>query len=316
MQLTLIGLGTATTSMALALKKATSEIQIVGHDPDPLLVARAKKLEAVDKTHWNLPASCEDADMIIIDVGLADLASTLEIIGEDLKEDVVIIALSSVPSAVLKVERSLPSTVSLISALPISPAFAFPEHLEPSADWLVGNPIFLAISTSVAPDAVDRASTLVSAFGAIPRFADAAEMDGLAAVGEQLPLIVALALAAQFQDVSGFRDRLDASGGQLALLGAALQVPATKVSEEWIANRATLVPAIDACIKELDNIRLRIQTEDNEALTEALKRAAETGQVWVTGEERQEKRSIPRPKGWLRTMFLGGAFKRKSVDED
>ncbi len=317
MQLSLIGLGLTTTSMALALKRATSEITIVGNDPDPLLSARAKKLEAVDKIHWNLPALCENADMIIIDVGLSELGKTLQVIRQDLKEDVVIIALSSVPSSVLSVQDMLPETANLIGALPISPAFAFPEHLDPSVDWLVGIPVFLAISACVSPSAADRASTLVSAFGAIPRFADAAELDGMAAVGEQLPLVIALSLAAQFQNVSGEHDRLAASGGQLALLGAALQAPETEVAQDWIANRAVLVPAIDVCIQELESIKRRIQTEDEQELVSELKQAAKTGMVWVTGEEEDDsKSSVPRPSGWLRTLFLGGSFRRRSTDEN
>ena len=70
MNLTLVGLGMVGASVGLALKAATSEIPIMGHDPEPRLVQRAKKLGAIDKSHWNLLAACEQADIILLDLSI------------------------------------------------------------------------------------------------------------------------------------------------------------------------------------------------------------------------------------------------------
>ncbi|MCD6520819.1 MAG: prephenate dehydrogenase/arogenate dehydrogenase family protein, partial [Anaerolineae bacterium] len=64
MRLAIVGLGLVGTSVGLALKSLTQEIEIIGHDPEPSRLKRAKELGAIDKSHWNLPRSCEGADII------------------------------------------------------------------------------------------------------------------------------------------------------------------------------------------------------------------------------------------------------------
>jgi len=50
-KITIVGLGVLGTSLGLGLKAATTDIPITGHDPDGDLVARAKKVGAIDGSH-------------------------------------------------------------------------------------------------------------------------------------------------------------------------------------------------------------------------------------------------------------------------
>ena len=77
--LTLLGLGRLGTRLGLALKrKKDIELRIIGHD---LILENAKQAEkqgAIDKAEWNLPASCENADIIFLCVPLSALREVIE----------------------------------------------------------------------------------------------------------------------------------------------------------------------------------------------------------------------------------------------
>ena len=56
-RVTIIGLGRIGTSLGLALKASQPKLEIVGHDLAPDRLGAARKLGAVDRTEWNLPAA-------------------------------------------------------------------------------------------------------------------------------------------------------------------------------------------------------------------------------------------------------------------
>ncbi|NLG29444.1 MAG: NAD(P)-binding domain-containing protein, partial [Chloroflexi bacterium] len=68
MQITIVGLGLVGTSLALALKAASPETIITGHDPNGDNLKRAKDLKAIDKTHWNLISACDKAEVVLLDL--------------------------------------------------------------------------------------------------------------------------------------------------------------------------------------------------------------------------------------------------------
>jgi hypothetical protein len=89
-QLTIIGLGQIGTSVGLALAGKKDLILRMGHDKENGNAKLAEKMGALDKTHYNLPASVRDADIVLLSIPFDGIRETLEFIRDDLKEGAVV----------------------------------------------------------------------------------------------------------------------------------------------------------------------------------------------------------------------------------
>jgi prephenate dehydrogenase len=100
-QVTIIGLGLWGASAGMALRRHGERVAVIGHDRDPDLAANARKLGAVEKTEWNLPAAASGADRIILAVPADEMKDTLSTIGESLKSGCIILTMSDVVAPVI-----------------------------------------------------------------------------------------------------------------------------------------------------------------------------------------------------------------------
>jgi prephenate dehydrogenase len=89
-QLTIIGLGQIGTSVGLALAGKKDLIFRMGHDKENGNAKLAEKMGALDKTHYNLPASVRDADIVLLSIPFDGIRETLDFIKDDLKEGTVV----------------------------------------------------------------------------------------------------------------------------------------------------------------------------------------------------------------------------------
>ena len=64
--ITIIGLGQIGASIGLALASHKDQVTLTGHDKSPAIAREAHKLGAVDKINFNLPASVEGANVVIL----------------------------------------------------------------------------------------------------------------------------------------------------------------------------------------------------------------------------------------------------------
>ena len=65
-KITIVGLGLIGKSIGKALRAVGGQIEVMGHDREPMEAKEAQQAEAVDKIHWNLISACEGADVVII----------------------------------------------------------------------------------------------------------------------------------------------------------------------------------------------------------------------------------------------------------
>ncbi|MFO7917987.1 MAG: prephenate dehydrogenase/arogenate dehydrogenase family protein [Anaerolineae bacterium] len=107
MNLTVVGLGLVGTSVGLALKGVSDDISIMGHDADADKVERAQELGAIDKSHWNLLSACGEADLILLDMDLEEMETTLEALSGEIGEGVVIVDTFALKRPVLELARRL-----------------------------------------------------------------------------------------------------------------------------------------------------------------------------------------------------------------
>jgi len=305
--LTIVGLRTTGTLIGLALKAATSEIPIVGHDPDPVRTRRASRLGAIDKSHWNLISACSKADMILLDLPLDELETTLAALDKELGENVVLIDTCPVKRPVMEIaERTLNHHTQFVGGHLVARAPQMGES-ELSPDMTKGAAFYLVALPDTSPQALDMTTNLAVAIGAKPQFVDAVEHDGLVAATSQLVLLSALALADTLTDSHGERDRQQGVGSEYAALGSILNN--TQVSSsELLANRDNLIRWFDALAEHWSTWRETLTIEAGGKLADEIERVTEISERWM--RSREETPEAEPALSW-RDMLLGRRKRQK-----
>lgn len=306
MKLTIVGLGAIGTSLGAALREATTEIPVTGHDADPERVKRARALGAIDRSHWNLPAACEDADLVVLDLPLEEHELTLRALGDALKEGAVVLDVSPTQRRAMALAAELlPRGAHWIGAHPVSPGLSLGD-VEPAAELLAGVPFYLVVPADSPEHAVAAATDLITAVGAEPHYVEAAEHDGLVAATEQLPRLAALAYLLALQAEAGRRDRAGFAGGGLLTLGLIVSGGTHESATSLLANRDHLLPWLDAYLRELAHLRDALGGERADELGDALERARTAATAWLAGGGPGEGEPSEGARSLLRRLFLGG----------
>lgn len=262
MSLTIIGLGVLGTLLGMALKSAIPEMVIVGHDPDPQRVAAARKLGAIDKSHWNLPAACDQADIVVLDLPYDQIEPTLQVLADTLSADSLVLDIAVVKRAILAcAARILPPTIQYIGGriVPVSAEF---DSVVPSAGLLKDATFYLVAPLAASERAIKVAAGLAEAAGARPCFVAADELDSLTAAGSQLPLAAACALMAAWQHADGWRDRRHVLGTEsLWVQHLIVSTPEGQVAALW-DNRDFVGEWLDRYITTLQTWRGLLNEQD------------------------------------------------------
>ncbi|MHB0856629.1 MAG: prephenate dehydrogenase [Anaerolineae bacterium] len=307
MKVTIVGLGLVGTSIGLALRVASNEILVTGHDPEAPRVSRAKKLGAIHKSHWNLPTACEEAELVLLDLPLPEIEKTMVALRDELRDGAVLLDTAPLKRPVMAwATEHLPDSVHFIGGHPVLQGLA--SDTEPSADLLQGARFYLTAPPGAAPRAVDLAANLVAAAGAEVRFIDATEHDGLMAATQQLPLLMTLALLETMQDKPGWEDRLAAMGGELASLAVSLD--RSGAAAEIDANADHLAYWLEAYLSRLATLRDVLGAGTAGVLRDRLAQAFtayETGRL--AQHSPNDQGSEGGGEGW-RSLLLGGFGRR------
>jgi prephenate dehydrogenase len=308
MNLTVVGLGLVGTSVGLALKAVSDEIPITGHDPDAERVKRAKDLGAIDKSHWNLLAACEDADLILLDVTLEEMETTLAALGGEVKDKAVIVDTFVLKRPVLDLaQRILADGARFVGGHVVSPKMN--EGEAPSATVLQGATFFLVLPEGVDSEAVDVASNLAEAVGAIPRYIDAVEHDGLVAATLQLPLLSALSMGNALHEGPGVQERQQTMGGALGDVLSHLSSSRALSVDAFLQNRENVLRWLDLYADRLNALRGLLANEKREDLGEEIAKGREMSEEWIGGASPGEDGEEVTGKGW-RDLLFGGLGRR------
>jgi prephenate dehydrogenase len=297
---TIVGLGLVGSSIGLALKKTGANLEVVGHDKNHEAARSAHKNGCVDRTEWNLISACDGADLIVISTPLAGIKSTLAAIVAELKEGCVVTDTASLKVPVLNWARDcLPATVHFVGGHPIVGKWEAPGTVtepqetpasgsghdpagseRPVADLFSGAVYCLTPSTDTPPAALQRVSDLVEAVGAKPYYIDAAEHDGLVAVVEQVPLLLALALQDVVSASPAQREVARLSGADFSRVVAPLTGDAQKLTEVCDLNAANVTRWLDSLVSTLSSLRKLVAEQDSAALQKAFVSALEARAGW------------------------------------
>lgn len=322
-RVTIVGLGCVGSSIGMALRRQEPSLEVMGHDVDPAAARKAIQSGAVSKTHWNLPAACEGAGMIILALPLPAVQETLKVLGPYLEEGCVVTDTATLKVPVLEWARKfLPAHVRFVTGLPIpGPKASFSEPLRgpeaARADLFENGFYCITPASDTDPDAVTALLSLAQLLGARPLFMDPVECDGLQAGAADLPAFIAVALLRALVGTPGWADMRKVAGYDFASLTGPVVADAAAWRMTALLNRENLLRRLDMFLEEVGRIRQWLVESDETALEEAYAQAAAGRARWLQErasgirDEGTEPVQVPGMGEQMAQMFFGGLFRRR-----
>jgi prephenate dehydrogenase len=280
-QITIVGLDQAGASAGLAFRRHAERVTVVGHDRNPDLTNNARKIGAIERAEWNLPAAVSGADRVILAVPVDEIRPALDAMADSLKPGCVILDMAEVKAPVIAWARELlPANVHFIGGHPLLIADGGAENAD--ADLFRDRLFALAPDAQAGEQGVQLATDLVNALGAHPFYIDAHEHDALAALTEQAPALLAAALTNVAARGESWRDarRLAASQFYSGTLTAAPTGGAA--ASAAVVNRQPLLHWLDALIAELAALRQRVDGGDEAGMAAEFDRALASRAEWLS----------------------------------
>lgn len=314
-QMTIIGLGQVGASAGMALAKHKESIVRVGHDMSRDAVNLAKENDAVDRIALTLSGGVKDADIVFLALPLQEMRAVLEHIGQDLKDEALVIDTSPLKKPVLAwVDELLPDTCSYVGFTPVINADYLGEcEFGPEAaheDLFRDNLMGIITDQTASNKAIKMAANLAQLLGAFPYFSDAVEMDGLMSMVHMLPQVLAAAMLKISQDAPGWREARKVAGKsyyQMINSFGQDELPGTLASS-LVNNKENAVRLIDDLISALLAIRDGIDPASYEEMEDSFTKLQQGRDLWLADREDGtwiEKPKIEtRPGGFL-TQMLG-----------
>lgn len=267
-KITIIGLGQIGASMGLALADHKDQVTTLGHDKSPELARKAQKLGAVESISYNLPASVEEADIIILAIPFDGIHDTLKFISQDVREDAVLMDTGPVKSIVATwANELLPPKRHYIGLTPaLNPALLEDSGMglnAARADLFQKGVIAITAPQGTAEGALKLAADFVTLLGAQPFFADLNEVDGIMASAHLLPGLLAAGLTETVTSQPGWSDIRKMAGKPFSAATQPLEgEESTALTEAIMHNRANTIRIMDDFMATLASLRKDI-AEDN-----------------------------------------------------
>jgi len=287
LQITVLGLNQVGASIGLALAEPKGQFLRVGNDRDPDVARTAGKLGAFDQVLYNLHASVEKADLVILAMPVDEIRKTLEVIAKDLKQGAVVIDTSPVKVKVMDWAKELiPAGRYFIAMTPT----LNPQYLESLAtgvnaarpDLFKNGLMVITHPPGTEASALKLATDLAVSLGAAPLFTDPWEADGLLAAAHLLPRLVAVALVNAAADQPGWSEGRKMAGKPFATATApVLDLDESKaLGQSALLNRENTLRVLDNLMGELETLRQALESQDEKTLAKRLEHARQNRVDW------------------------------------
>jgi len=282
--------------------------ELIGHDKEPTVANQARKINAVDRTEWNLISACEGADVIFLALPVMAVRDTLQVITPYLKPGCIVTDTASTKQQVLRwAEELLPDTVNFIGGDPLVGSEG--RGIEAAnGDLFQGALYCLVPAPSADGEAVRILADLVSLIGARPYFIDAAEHDGLVGGTAHLPFIVSAALARTLMGSPAWQELRRMAGHDFLQATTLAAVDSVLLRDSCLTNTASIIRWIDACVASLNAIRAVIAAEDPERVEQLFLdvHSARDEVIRGSAEEQRAARELDQVgRGQFRSMLFG-----------
>ncbi|MBX3065406.1 MAG: prephenate dehydrogenase/arogenate dehydrogenase family protein [Anaerolineae bacterium] len=308
---TIIGLGKVGASMGLALKAlnkqagAEHQFTIVGHDGTPSLLDQAQKIGAVDRTERNLANSVEKADLVFIDLPFHQVETALMQIADSLKAGAVVIDASPLKMPPIQWAKkhfrrasSGGAETYLVGVRPLFNPALVGDHRDDveaaSADLFSGGVMVIAPAADCPEEAVQLVADLCAMLGIKAHFADPAELDGIAAAMESLPLLLQLALFRGLNKSKSWDD-LRWLGNTAFFLGTYQigQADAEAMGKLLHQSREPLLRRLDEAMDVMRELREVLESGDELAIAEAFDEASNAYAKWDKARHNNDWVQLP-----------------------
>jgi prephenate dehydrogenase len=297
-KITIIGLGQIGASIGLALANQKDQVATLGHDKSPETARKAQKLGAVERISYNLPASVENADVIILAIPFDAMYETLKYIAMDVREDAVVMDTGPVKTVVADwVKELLPPKRHFIGLTPaLNPAcLENTSHgLEAArADLFEHGVVAVTAPHGTAEKALKLAADFVVLIGSQPFFADLAEVDGVMASAHLLPGLSAAALLETVTNQPGWSDIRKVAGKPFSSATQPLEGEETTAWVESIMhNRVNTIRVLDEYISALSSLRKDITEENSKNLRDRLDESHRRRAQWSAERVQGDWKSV------------------------
>jgi prephenate dehydrogenase len=263
---TIIGLDRISASIGLGLQANDLGLTIVGSDQDSSVGEQAKQLGAVNKLVGNPVSAAGAADILILNVSLAEQEAMLEAVAGEIRDHVLIIDLANLKSPGLKWAKKYIQQGHYVGASPVLAANSLLDGrfgVEAARSDLFKQSVFCIMpSANTDPKAVETAVNLGRILGATPFFLDPMEYDSLVLGVETTPGLLAAALFRAVTKSTGWRDMLRFAGLQFSLSTASLDSP--DLVELALYDKEASLRWLDVVMAELEDIRRLVADGDLE----------------------------------------------------
>ncbi len=318
-QITVIGLGQLGASIGLALN-GRENIRRVGHDREPAVMKKAKELNAFEETVFNLPASVEKADVVVLCLPLDQVEDTLKYIAPDLREDAVLLDMSPLKRVVAGwFEKHVPRGRHYIGLVPaINPLILLDSAhgIEAArADLFDKSTIGITSPRNARPEAIKLAEDLVRMLGGEPLFLDLLEADGMMATAHILPQLVAVAMLNATVGQPGWQETRRFAGRPYAHVAGILGGDTLEsLKQSLLLNPEKTVHSLDLVIGALTHLRQAVNEGNSPDLERRLRLAFDDHAAWLQERSRaqwdkEDKKPVEMDNP-LKRLFTGSRLKK------
>jgi len=313
-RISIVGLGAIGKAIGQTLCMVGGQLEVMGHDRDPVVARDAQRLGAVNHIHWNLLEACAGADVVIIAIPLQDIRATLQAIAADLKPGCLVMDTANLKVPVLAwADEILPEGVNFVGGDPIvnkHTQFECPSTgpQQPCSDLLKGALFCLSPSTKASAEGIHLASDVVRLLEAKPYFLDAAEHDGLIAGVEHLPAMLGLSLLRTLAEEASWREIRKLGGPLFEDTVRVLSQDAATLVETLSLNRDNVTRLLDSWVETLYGLREMLSDQDSEGLQQITEATTTAYQHWLKDRgiglwEKPQSPEIPTGGGFLGRML-------------
>ena len=305
-RITIIGMGPIGVSIGLGLKQAgLVSTEVVGVDRDREALSKASKIGAIDRRTGNLSSALDGAQLVILDVPLAETRELLEGIGPGLEKGCVVTDTATAKVRVTEwAESSLPGGVSFVGGHPLL-ARPVSSLDDAEARLFEGTNYCVIPAESADAESVKTVVGMVESLGASPLFLGAHEHDSYVAAVAHLPLVLSSAIVASTTASKSWRDMSRLAGPEFRDISHWAANDPQDSAAVCLANADALVHWLDKLIAELSSYRDQVKQGDDNLLDKFVG-AWEQHARWEAGAVVEDNRvEVPSAAQTMGGMVLG-----------
>jgi prephenate dehydrogenase len=275
-KIAIIGLGLMGGSLALALRGTCQKILAVDQNPETIRFATQHQI--VDKISDSPQEILPQADVIILATPVLTILKLIESLPEWKPEGAVVIDLGSTKQLICQALAQLPNQFSAVGGHPMCGKTEFTLK-NAEADLFRGSPFVLVNLPNSTPFSIRLAEAIAVNIGAQPLWLDAETHDQLTAITSHFPFLLANLMAGITPQEAA---PLTATGwlSTTRLASSSLQMMADILK----TNRLQVLSVLAQFSKQLDLVRVLLENQNFDNLTELLTTGKEQHQDIITKE--------------------------------